>query len=313
MPCRWPKMLKNLKKAWQLNFCNMTRNELIELIKKKRSFLCVGLDSDIAKIPAHIIRNFEDPVFEFNRCIIDATSDFAVAYKPNVAFYESCGSKGWASLEKTINYLNANLQGGIFTIADAKRGDIGNTAMHYAKAFYETLGFDALTVNPYMGHDSLKPYLGIPGKWAIVLGLTSNSGAKDFQLWKPQLIQLLAKMGIITGRWKHFFEIVIEQCTAWGTHENTMFVAGATNTAMLSTIRQLGPSHFLLVPGVGAQGGNLRQVANAALTNDGGLLVNASRSIIFASSGENFEEAARQSAQQMQYEMQSLLEAKGIL
>lgn len=291
----------------------MTRNELIELIKTKKSFLCVGLDSDIAKIPPHIISKYDDPVFEFNRRIIDATSDFAVAYKPNMAFYESNGSKGWVSLEKTINYLNSSLKTSIFTIADGKRGDIGNTAKHYAKAYFDTLGFDALTVNPYMGLDSLHPYFGKPGKWAVVLGLTSNTGANDFQLWQPQVLQLLAKLGIRTGKRMHFFELVIEQCSAWGTPDNTMFVAGATQIDMLQTIRQLTPSHFLLVPGVGAQGGSLGKVARAALTSDGALLVNASRSIIFASTGENFEEAARQSAQQMQSEMQSLMQAKGIL
>jgi len=291
----------------------MNRHELIELIKRKKSFLCVGLDTDIAKIPTHLTQGYEDPVFEFNKRIIDATYDLAVAYKPNTAFYESSGSKGWVSLEKTIEYLNTKLSGKVFTIADAKRGDIGNTAAHYAEAFFENLGFDAITVNPYMGRDSLTPYLGISGKWAIVLAITSNQGAKDFQLWQPQLPQLLSKMGINTGQWKHLFELVVEQSALWGSQENMMFVVGANQTSMLQTIRQIIPNHFLLVPGVGAQGGSLTKVAKVAMNNQCGLLVNASRSIIYASVGEDFEEAARAAAKQMQQEMQILLENKGIV
>lgn len=291
----------------------MTRDELIEIIRKKKSFLCVGLDTDIDKIPVSIIKNFDDPVFEFNRRIIDATNEFAVAYKPNIAFYESQGSRGWISLEKTMEYINSTLQGSIFTIADAKRGDIGNTAAQYARAFFDTIGFDALTVNPYMGGDSLRPFLSKPGKWTIILALTSNPGAGDFQLWQPQMPQLLAKMGISTGQWKHLFELVLEQCSEWGSPENTMFVAGATQSTKLRTVRQAVPNHFLLVPGVGSQGGSLQEVADAAMTADCGLLVNVSRSIIHASFSENFEQAARQSAMQYQQKMQNIMESRHIL
>lgn len=291
----------------------MTRNELIEIIRKKKSFLCVGLDTDIDKIPGFILKNFDDPVFEFNRRIIDSTSEFAVAYKPNIAFYESQGSRGWISLERTIEYINSTLRGNIFTIADAKRGDIGNTAAQYARAFFDTMGFDALTVNPYMGGDSLRPFLSKPGKWTIILALTSNPGAEDFQLWQPQMPQLLAKMGISTGQWKHLFELVLEQCSEWGSPENTMFVAGATHSTKLRTVRQAVPNHFLLVPGVGSQGGSLQEVADAAMTGDCGLLVNVSRSIIHASFSENFEQAARQSAMQYQQKMQNIMESRHIL
>jgi len=291
----------------------MNRSELIDLIRTKKSFLCVGLDTDIDKIPKNIKWESEDPMFEFNRRIIDATCEFAVAYKPNLAFYESQGSKGWLSLERTMEYLHAKLRGKVFTIADAKRGDIGNTSEHYARAFFEKMDFDAITLNPYMGYDSLKPFLNDTGKWAIVLALTSNPGSKDFQLWQPQVPQLLARLGIRTEQWKSLFELIVEQCLNWGTCENMMFVAGATHSGLLRVIRELAPKHFLLVPGVGAQGGSLTQVAEAVLTRDCGLLVNASRQIIYASRHDDFEDAARQSAQNIQKEMQRLLAEKEII
>ena len=269
----------------------MTRQELITIIKKKKSFLCVGLDSEINKLPPHLLRE-EDPVFEFNRQIIDATIDFAVAYKPNLAFYESSGLKGWISLEKTISYLHMK-KDHVFLIADAKRGDIGNTSKHYAKAFFEILDVDALTVAPYMGSDSVQPFLTYPGKWVILLALTSNKGASDFQYLK-------------TGD-SHLFEHVLRTSSQWGTPENMMYVVGATQVQQLEAIRKIIPDHFLLVPGVGAQGGSLQEVARYGMIKDIGLLVNASRSIIFASSGEDFAEKAREESMKMQKEMEALL------
>ena len=269
----------------------MTRHELITIIKKKKSFLCVGLDSEINKIPPHLLRE-EDPVFEFNRQIIDATIDFAVAYKPNLAFYESSGLKGWISLEKTISYLHLK-KGHVFLIADAKRGDIGNTSKQYAKAFFEILDVDALTVAPYMGSDSVQPFLTYPGKWVILLALTSNKGASDFQYLK-------------TGD-SHLFEHVLRTSSQWGTPENMMYVVGATQVQQLEAIRKIIPDHFLLVPGVGAQGGSLQEVARYGMIKDIGLIVNASRSIIFASSGEDFAEKAREESMKMQKEMEALL------
>ncbi|HSV77199.1 MAG TPA: orotidine-5'-phosphate decarboxylase [Bacteroidales bacterium] len=291
----------------------MNRTELIDLIRTKKSFLCIGLDTDINKIPKSLVRESDDPLFEFNRRIIDATNEFAVAYKPNLAFYESQGSRGWLSLERTMEYLHGKLRGKVFTIADAKRGDIGNTSEHYARAFFEKMDFDAVTLNPYMGYDSLKPFLNETGKWAIVLALTSNPGSNDFQLWQPQLPQLLSRMGIRTEQWKRLFELIVEQCLQWGTCENMMFVAGATHPELLRVFRELAPKHFLLVPGVGTQGGSLTQVAEAVMTKDCGLLVNASRNIIYASRQDDFEDAARQSAQNIQNEMQKLLALKGII
>jgi len=269
----------------------MTRQELISIINKKKSFLCVGLDSEISKIPQHLL-NEEDPVFEFNRQIIDATIDFAVAYKPNLAFYESSGLKGWISLERTISYLHMKKER-VFLIADAKRGDIGNTSQQYAKAFFEILDVDAVTVAPYMGSDSVSPFLTYPGKWVILLALTSNKGASDFQYIKSEDSFL--------------FEKVITASSQWGTPENLMYVVGATQASQLGTIRNLVPDHFLLVPGVGAQGGSLGEVARYGLTKDCGLLVNASRSIIFASNKEDFAEKARAEAKAMQQEMERLL------
>jgi len=269
----------------------MTRQELIGNIRKKKSFLCVGLDTEINKIPPHLLRE-EDPVFEFNRQIIDATIDFAVAYKPNLAFYESLGLKGWISLEKTISYLHMK-KDHAFLIADAKRGDIGNTSAQYAKAFFEILDVDAITVAPYMGSDSVQPFLAYPNKWIILLALTSNKGASDFQYIK-------------SGE-THLFEQVLKTSSHWGTPDNMMYVVGATQAQQLETIRNIIPEHFLLVPGVGAQGGSLREVVRYGMTKDIGLLVNASRSIIFASSKEDFAEKAREEAEKMQKEMATLM------
>ncbi len=263
----------------------MTRSELIHQIFAKQSFLCVGLDPVLEKIPAHLLA-FEDPIFEFNKRIIDATSEYAVAYKPNTAFYEALGVKGWESLEKTIKYIPNEC----LIIADAKRGDIGNTSTAYAKTFFETLPCDAVTVAPYMGKDSVQPFLKFDGKWAIVLGLTSNEGANDFQYYANKEEQPL-------------YAKVISTVMEWGTSENLMFVVGATRTEQLADIRRIAPEHFLLVPGVGAQGGSLEDVFNAAANTDCGLLVNASRSIIYAGSGTDFEVAAKKEALNIQSEM----------
>ncbi len=286
----------------------MTRKELTALIHKKRSFLCVGLDTDIERIPDHLKEKSEDPVFEFNRQIIDATIDYAIAYKPNTSFYESRGNRGWQSLEKTIDYLKKHPKGPVFTIADAKRGDIGNTAKHYARAFFEQMPFDAITVNPYMGHDSVQPFLDFPGKWAIVLGLTSNPGALDFQILQPQLPVLLEKMGIKTCYWKKLYEVVIEQSMQWGNTGNMMFVVGATQADQVSNIRDLVPDHFFLIPGVGAQGGKLDDIAAKAMNKDVGIIVNASRSIIYASPGADFDQQAGNAAKALQQQMETILD-----
>ncbi len=286
----------------------MTRKELITLIHKKRSFLCVGLDTDIERIPDHLKEQFEDPVFEFNRKIIDATIDYAVAYKPNTSFYESLGSKGWQSLEKTIDYIKKHPKGPLFAIADAKRGDIGNTAKHYARAFFQQMPFDALTVNPYMGYDSVQPFLDFSGKWTILLGLTSNPGALDFQILQPQLPLLLEKMGIKTCYWKKLYEVVIEQSMQWGNTGNMMFVVGATQVDQLAGIRDLVPDHFFLIPGVGAQGGKLQDIAAKAMNKDVGIIVNASRSIIYASSGTDFDQQAENAAKALQQQMEAILD-----
>ncbi len=273
----------------------MTRTELYKLIRRKESFLCVGLDSDMEKIPKHLL-DYEDPVFEFNRAIIDATIDLAVAYKPNLAFYESRGMAGWNSLEKTIQYLNG-FKNEVFTIADAKRGDIGNTSKLYAKAFfsgtYAAMNFDAVTVAPYMGSDSVTPFLSYPGKWAVVLALTSNKGADDFQLIENEQGKL--------------FEVVLKTSSQWGSPDNMMYVVGATQAATLKEIRQIVPDHFLLIPGVGAQGGSLEEVVKKGINKQCGLLVNASRSIIFASQDKDFDKAARSEAQNMQVQMRKYL------
>ncbi len=274
----------------------MNRTDLFKLIQKKKSFLCVGLDSDLNKIPKHLL-NSEDPVFEFNKQIIDATIPYAVAYKPNLAFYESRGIKGMRSLEKTMNYLEV-FKEEIFTIADAKRGDIGNTSTQYAVSVFDKqasgFSFDAITVAPYMGEDSVKPFLAFPGKWAIVLALTSNKGSDDFQLFEDENETRL-------------FERVLERTSKWGTVDNMMYVVGATKAEMLEGIRKIVPGHFLLVPGVGAQGGDLNAVAKFGLNDHCGLLVNASRSILFASDGTDFAEKAALEAQSMQKEMNAIL------
>ena len=262
----------------------MNRQTLIQQIRTKKSYLCVGLDSDITKIPRHLLQH-EDPVFEFNKAIIDATQDVCVSYKINTAFYEANGLLGWQSMEKTLNYIPKD----IFTIADAKRGDIGNTSTQYAKAFFNAMHFDSITVAPYMGKDSVKPFLDFENKWTIVLGLTSNEGAYDFQYLKNENQEL--------------FKHVIQKVASWGTDENLMFVIGATKTAQLKEVRELIPHHFLLVPGVGAQGGSLEEVSKIGMNADVGLLVNASRQIIFASNGEDFAEKARAEAMKLQAEM----------
>lgn len=269
----------------------MNQEQLFKNILKKRSFLCVGLDSDIEKIPA-FLKDEDDPVFEFNKRIIEATHEYAVAYKPNVAFYESNGLEGWRSLEKTITYLKDN-HPDIFIIADAKRGDIGNTSKMYAKAFLETMACDAVTVAPYMGEDSVKPFLTYPDKWAIILALTSNKGADDFQYHNEDGLLL--------------FERVLSVATHWGTTDNVMFVVGATRPEMLSNIRKRVPDHFLLVPGIGAQGGSLSEVVKHGINSRCGLLVNSSRGIIFADNSENFDSVAGEKARELQQEMESYL------
>ncbi len=292
----------------------MNRNELFELIRKKESFLCVGLDSDIHKIPRHLLDK-DDPVFEFNKQIIDATLQYTIAYKPNTAFYESRGSKGWISLEKTIEYLK-QFNKEAFIIADAKRGDIGNTSRQYANAFFRQMDVDALTVAPYMGEDSVTPFLDYEGKWVVLLALTSNAGAADFQFLQPQFSAMMDKMGIRTRkpRLKKLFEQVLETSYQWGANEdNMMFVVGATKAEMLAGIRQIVPHHFLLVPGVGAQGGSLEQVAAYGMNKQCGLIVNSSRGIIFAGNGEDFAEKAAEKARDMQEKMKRLLEVKEIL
>ena len=266
----------------------MTRKFLVEQIKKKQSYLCIGLDTDITLIPKHLLRE-PDPVFAFNKAVIDATKDLCVSYKINTAFYESMGLKGWAALEKTVEYIPSE----IFTIADAKRGDIGNTSTQYAKTFFETYGFDAVTVAPYMGEDSIRPFLSYPDKWTIVLGLTSNPGSKDFEMQR-------------VGE-EYLYEKVIRKCMEWGSVENLMFVIGATQPAYFEKIRNISPGHFFLVPGVGSQGGSLKDISEKAMNADIGLLVNVSRAIIYASEKEDFAEESRAIAAQFQYEMLSYL------
>ncbi len=288
----------------------MEKGQLIEIIRKKRSFLCVGLDTDPEKIPSWLNEEYEDPVFEFNRRIIDATIDLAVAYKPNLAFYESQGSSGWRSLEKTMEYLLSIKNQKVFTIADAKRGDIGNSANHYARAFFDRMGFDAVTVSPYMGEDSVKPFLTVKGKWAIILALTSNPGSRDFQLKEPELSG--AGAGNPQNQ-KNLFEQVMESAMRWGNENNTMFVVGATRPELLTQLREIAPDYFFLVPGVGTQGGSLQEVAEKAMTKDCGLLVNVSRKLIYASSGKDFDLKAREQAAFYQEQMDKLLQSKGLV
>ena len=275
----------------------MTRHQLVQQIKKKKSYLCVGLDTDITKIPKRFLQE-RDPVFAFNKAIIDATKDLCVSYKINTAFYEASGVKGWEALQKTVNYLPDDQ----FKIADAKRGDIGNTSAQYAKAFFETLPFDSVTVAPYMGEDSVKPFLEHVGKWAIVLGLTSNKGATDFELQK-----MVSNNGNEHLRAEMLYEKVLKTAAGWGTKDNLMFVVGATQAEEFVNIREIVPDHFFLVPGVGAQGGSLKDISKKAMIKDCGILVNVSRAIIFASDKEDFAEKARTMAQKYQSEMASYL------
>lgn len=282
----------------------MTRQQLVIQIYSKQSYLCVGLDTDITKIPKHLLI-FPDPIFEFNKQIIDATKDLCVSYKINTAFYEAMGLKGWETMEKTVNYISKDH----FKIADAKRGDIGNTSSQYARAFFEVLNFDAITVAPYMGGDSVKPFLEYEDKWTIVLGLTSNPGAQDFELQKVTVETDLLEEGIhvLQHRTEYLYETVLQTASKWGTPDNLMFVIGATQADEFTNIRKLTPHHFYLVPGVGFQGGSLKDISEKAITSDCGLLVNVSRAIIYASANENFAEEARAIAGQYQHEMKIYL------
>jgi len=267
----------------------MTRHEIYQQIRQKNSYLCVGLDTDMSRIPKHL-HDYDDPIFEFNKQIIDATKDLCVAYKPNIAFYEAWGAKGWRSLEKTIAYIPDEH----FTIADAKRGDIGNTSRLYAKAFFENMNFDAVTVAPYMGEDSVKPFLEFNDKWVILLGLTSNKGSQDFQMTAQENGQPL-------------YEKVMRRAIEWGSPEQLMFVIGATHPQKFEEIRRIAPEHFLLVPGVGAQGGDLEGVSKYGQNDLGGLLVNSSRGIIYAGEGEDFAEKARQKTLDLQQQMSEII------
>lgn len=282
----------------------MTRQQLVEQIFSKKTYLCVGLDTDISKIPKHLLSS-PDPVFEFNKQIIDATKEFCVGYKINTAFYEAAGVKGWQAMEKTVNYIPSSH----FKIADAKRGDIGNTSSQYAKAFFETLDFDAITVAPYMGEDSVKPFLEYKNRWTILLGLTSNPGSADFELQKiiKHIETLDEGMHTRKQQEKFLYETVLESASQWGTEENLMFVIGATQASEFVTIRQLTPRHFYLVPGVGAQGGSLKEISEKAMIKDCGLLVNASRAVIYASNGRDFAEAACKAAKEYADEMNGYL------
>ena len=272
----------------------MTRQQLIDQIFQKKTFLCVGLDTDIKKIPSHLL-NEEDPIFAFNKAIIDATAPYCVAYKPNLAFYESMGVKGWISFDKTIAYLNDNYPDH-FIIADAKRGDIGNTSAMYARTFFEEMNLDALTVAPYMGEDSVTPFLQYPGKWVILLALTSNKGSHDFQLTTDPDGERL-------------FEKVLRKSQEWGNADNMMYVVGATQGQMFEDIRKVAPDHFLLVPRIGAQGGSLEEVCKYGMTKDCGLIVNSSRAIIYADKTENFATVAAQEAKKVADQMAAVLDA----
>ena len=276
----------------------MNKARLFEEIKKKQSFLCVGLDSDIQKIPEFLL-DTSDPIFYFNKKIIDATAAFTVAYKPNLAFYESNGLDGWNSLEKTVHYIRQKYPD-IFLIADAKRGDIGNTSAMYARTFFETYNFDAVTIAPYMGEDSVTPFLGYPGKWVILLALTSNKGASDFQFMEDNQHEKL-------------FQKVLRISQHWAGSDNMMFVVGATKAEELTGIREIAPDHFLLVPGVGAQGGSLSEVARYGMNDQCGLLVNSSRAILYASGTTDFAERAGEAALAVQNEMKILLAEKGLI
>jgi len=271
----------------------MKKEDLIIQIKRKKSFLCIGLDTDINKIPKFLL-DTDDPIFEFNKKIIDATNSYCVAYKPNIAFYESLGLNGWKALEKTINYINSYYPE-IFTIADAKRGDIGNTSSMYAKAYFETLNFDSITINPYMGKDSVEPFLEYQNKHTIILALTSNVGAFDFQTKN------------IADNSKKLYEEVIRTSTSWKNSNQLMYVVGATKASYLKEIRNIVPNNFLLIPGIGAQGGDLKEVCDNGLNNEVGLLINSSRSIIYASNDTNFDIDAAKNAQEIQSQMEDIL------
>ena len=275
----------------------MNRQQLIANIRRKRSFLCVGLDPDLKKIPAHLL-DAEDPIFDFNKAIIDATAPYCVAYKPNLAFYECFGVKGWQAYEKTVDYLRTH-HPDQFIIADAKRGDIGNTSAMYARTFFGESSVDALTVAPYMGEDSVTPFLDYPDRWVILLALTSNKGSHDFQL-------------IADGEGRPLYEHVLRTSSQWAGADRMMYVVGATQGRLFADIRRIVPDHFLLVPGVGAQGGSLEEVCRYGLNADCGLLVNSSRGIIYADSGKDFARVAEQKAQELQQQMQTILDAAGL-
>ena len=270
----------------------MNKQELFENIKKKSSFLCVGLDTDIKKIPEHLLKE-ADPVFAFNKAIIDATAPFCIAYKPNLAFYESMGVKGWTAFEKTVEYIKKNYPDQ-FIIADAKRGDIGNTSAMYARTFFDELDIDAVTVAPYMGEDSVTPFLTYEGKWVILLALTSNKGSHDFQLTTDE-------------NGERLFEKVLRKSQEWANDSNMMYVVGATQGRMFEDIRKIAPRHFLLVPGIGAQGGSLEKVCRYGMTDECGLIVNSSRAIIYADKSERFAEKAGEEAQKVQQQMSEIL------
>lgn len=277
----------------------MTRQQLFEIIKERKSFLCVGLDSDIRKLPKHLIEQEDDPVFAFNRAIIDTTADVCVAYKPNLAFYESSGMAGWRSYERTIRYLHEHYPTH-FVIADAKRGDIGNTSQMYARSFFEEQRVDAVTVAPYMGEDSVSPFLGYEGKWVVMLALTSNKGSMDFQLCEDR-------------EGERLFEKVLRTSLKWGNEDNMMYVVGATRGSLFEDVRRIVPRHFLLVPGVGAQGGSLEEVCRYGMNDNCGLLVNSSRGIIFADSTERFADVAREKARELQQQMETILRERNLL
>lgn len=275
----------------------MTRKELIASIQRKRSFLCVGLDTDLKKVPAHLLQE-EDPVFAFNKAIIDATAPYCVAYKPNLAFYESMGVKGWIAFEKTVAYLREN-HPDQFIIADAKRGDIGNTSAMYARTFFEEMDLDAVTVAPYMGEDSVTPFLGYEGKWVILLALTSNKGSHDFQLTED-------------AQGEKLFEKVLRKSQEWAGNDQMMYVVGATQGKAFEDIRRIAPNHFLLVPGIGAQGGSLEEVCKYGMTSECGLIVNSSRAIIYADATERFAQVAGEKAREVQAQMAQELDKYGI-
>lgn len=275
----------------------MTRKELIASIQRKRSFLCVGLDTDLKKVPAHLLQE-EDPVFAFNKAIIDATAPYCVAYKPNLAFYESMGVKGWIAFEKTVSYLRENYPDQ-FIIADAKRGDIGNTSAMYARTFFEEIDLDAVTVAPYMGEDSVTPFLGYEGKWVILLALTSNKGSHDFQLTED-------------AQGEKLFEKVLRKSQEWAGNDQMMYVVGATQGKAFEDIRRIAPNHFLLVPGIGAQGGSLEEVCKYGMTSECGLIVNSSRAIIYADATESFAQVAGEKAREVQAQMAQELDGYGI-